>query len=142
MMNPTIHVILQTGNATGNIGSAVGQAFNAVVSPFFQAILMAGGIAFLVSIMMILYNFIEYLIHPYRPGAGMALGEIFSHGRKLIFGALGLWLIIYIIFLIGSLAGATTANPAQVATQVFVAEFKLLYYYLSKALTSATSTTP
>ena len=137
-MNPTTHVILQTGSA----GSAVNQIFGAVISPFFQVLLMVGGIAFLVGIMMILYNFIEYLIHPTSFGRSGALSEVFGHGKRIIFGALGLWLVIYFIFLIGNLAGATTANPATVAWQVFTAEFKLLYYYLSKALTSATSTTP
>ena len=141
-MNPIIHVTLGVMLQTGSVGSAVNQIFNTVISPFFQALLMVGGIAFLVSIMMILYNFIEYLIHPVSYGRTGALNEVFGHGRRIIFGALGLWLIIYLIFLIGSLVGATGANPAQVATQVFTAEFKLLYYYLSKALTSATSTTP
>ena len=126
----------------GSVGYAINQVFSSVVEPFFDALLIIGGIAFLISIMMILYNFIEYLIHPTSFGRSGALSEIFGHGKRIIFGALGLWLVIYFIFLIGNLVGATTANPAQVAWQVFTAEFKLLYYYLSKALTSATSTTP
>ena len=138
-MNPTTHVILQAGS----VGSAVNQVFGAVVEPFFDALLMIGGISFLVGIAMAIYYIvIEHQILPTSWGRAGALSEAVGHIKKVIFGALGLWLAIYIIFLIGNLAGATTANPAQVAWQVFTAEFKLLYQYLTTALQHATSTTP
>ena len=141
-MNP-IHVILQAGNATGipsptQFANAVSST---VMGPLLGWLLAAGGAAFLVAIMMIIYNFFEYMMHPTSWGRTAAISEVFSHGKRIIFGALGLWLIIYIISLILELGGVNV-NPAATAGQVFTAEFQWLWYFLHTALQHALSTTP
>lgn len=100
-MGLPIHVILQTGNVTAvNATKVVNEVVNAVVSPVFKALLAIGGLAFLIGIGMILYNVIEYIVHPTSFGRSGALSEVFGHHKRIIGGALGIWLSIYVIFLI------------------------------------------
>ena len=134
----TLSIILQTGNATGlpsasQLANQVAQGFLGPMLGYMEA---AMGIAFVVVIMMIIYNFVEYWMHPTSFGRSGAISEIFSHGRRLIFGAFGLWLALYIILFILQLGGAHI-NPAQTAWAIFQDEFKMIGNILQTAIQHA-----
>ncbi|ADN49562.1 hypothetical protein [Vulcanisaeta distributa] len=136
-MGTITHIVLQTGN-TINATQVVNEVVSTVVSPIFNALLAIGGLALLIGIGMILYNTVEYIVHPTSFGRSGALNEIFGHHKRIIGGALGIWLSIYIIFLIASMIGASSANPASEATYVLILMFKNLANYLRMAIGSPT----
>ena len=141
-MNPT-HVILQTGNITG-LPSAQ-QLANNIASGFLGPMLSymeaAMGVAFVVAIMMIMYNFVEYWMHPTPFGRSAAISEIFSHGKRIIFGSLGFWLAMYAILMIIQMGGVSV-NPAATAWDIFKGEFWWIWDILHTALQHAASPTP
>ncbi|MGC8542543.1 MAG: hypothetical protein ACP5NQ_01275 [Vulcanisaeta sp.] len=127
-------IILQTSvNAT----EVINEVMNSVVAPAFNILLTIGGLAFLVGIGAILYNLYEYVIHPTSFGRSGALSEVFGHHKRLIGGALGTWLSIYLIFLIAAMLSGQS-NPAQVAStaawRVLEAMFTNLLNYARLAM--------
>ena len=136
-----LHIILQAGNATGII-NAINEIGSTTGAEFFGAVLAAGGLSFMIAIAMALFYFIEHQIHPTSFGRSAAISEVYSHIKKIIGGAIGIWLFIYIVFTIISMAGVTGINPTAVAGEVFTAEFKWLYYFLNIAIKHAVASTP
>ncbi|ADY01218.1 hypothetical protein VMUT_1011 [Vulcanisaeta moutnovskia 768-28] len=129
-----MHIVLQ---ASVNATEVINEVMNSVVGPAFNILLTIGGLAFLVGIGAILYNLYEYVIHPTSFGRSGALSEVFGHHKRLIGGAFGTWLSIYLIFLIAAMLSGQ-ANPAQVAStaawQVLEAMFTNLLNYAKLAM--------
>ncbi|WP_054854555.1 hypothetical protein [Vulcanisaeta distributa] len=141
-MGLPIHVVLQTGNVTAiNATNVVNEVVNAVVSPVFKALLAIGGLAFLIGIGMILYNVVEYIVHPTSFGRSGALSEVFGHHKRIIGGALGIWLSIFLIFFIaGLLTNPTSAvsTASSEATWILTQMFENLAKYVGMAIGSPT----
>jgi hypothetical protein len=110
-----IHILLQAGNVTGvnmtEVNSAINQFVNQIGVPALQITLIAGGLSFIVSIIMLILHFIEYLWHPTSFGRTSALTEAIFHAKKPIYGALGIFLSIYISLLT---IGLESGNPTLV----------------------------
>ena len=144
----TLGIILQAGNATGNITglpspSQLGNEIaTGILSPIIGYVELGMGIAFIVAVVSIMYHFAEYMFHFTSWGRTAALNEVFSHGKKIIFGSLGLWLTMYAILLIFQLVGVKGVNPASTAWQIFQGEFVQIWNLLHTALQHATSPTP
>jgi hypothetical protein len=134
--------ILQAGNVT--ISSAVNQFVNEVGVPAFDAVLFIGGLSFIIAIVMALLHFVEYLWHPTSFGRTSALTEAIFHAKKPIYGALGIFLAIYITLLaIGLASGNTTLtqNAGTYALEVLEAMLRetasVFNYLIQHAMTTS-----
>jgi hypothetical protein len=137
-----IHILLQAGNVT--ISSAVNQFVNEVGVPAFDAVLFIGGLSFIIAIVMALLHFVEYLWHPTSFGRTSALTEAIFHAKKPIYGALGIFLAIYITLLaIGLASGnaALTSNAGTYALEVLEAMLRetasVFNYLIQHAMTTS-----
>jgi hypothetical protein len=137
-----IHILLQVGNVT--IGSVVNQFVNEVGVPLFDAVLFIGGLAFIIAIVMAILHFVEYLWHPTSFGRTSALTEAIFHAKKPIYGALGIFLAIYITLLaIGLASGnaALTSNAGTYALEVLEAMLRetasVFNYLIQHAMTAS-----
>jgi hypothetical protein len=134
--------ILQAGNVT--ISSAVNQIVNEVGVPAFDAVLFIGGLSFIIAIVMALLHFVEYLWHPTSFGRTSALTEAIFHAKKPIYGALGIFLAIYITLLaIGLASGNATLaqNAGTYALEVLEAMLRetasVFNYLIQHAMTTS-----
>jgi len=134
--------ILQAGNVT--ISSAVNQFVNEVGVPAFDAVLFIGGLSFIIAIVMAILHFVEYLWHPTSFGRTSALTEAIFHAKKPIYGALGIFLAIYITLLaIGLASGNATLaqNAGTYALEVLEAMLRetasVFNYLIQHAMTTS-----
>ena len=137
-----IHILLQAGNVT--ISSAVNQIVNEVGVPAFDAVLFIGGLSFIIAIVMALLHFVEYLWHPTSFGRTSALTEAIFHAKKPIYGALGIFLAIYITLLAIGLASGNatlTQNAGTYALEVLEAMLRetasVFNYLIQHAMTTS-----
>jgi hypothetical protein len=123
-MATPIHILLQAGNVTSGVGSAVNQFINQIGVPALQIVLIIGGLSLIISIIMVVFYIVEYLWHPTSFGRTSALTEAIFHSKKLIIGPLALFLLIYISLLAIGLAGNNpqiTQNAGAYAAQILQA---------------------
>jgi hypothetical protein len=143
-----IHILLQAGNVTGvnmtEVNSAINQFVNQIGVPALQITLIAGGLSFIVSIIMLILHFIEYLWHPTSFGRTSALTEAIFHAKKPIYGALGIFLAIYITLLAIGLASGNatlTQNAGTYALEVLEAMLRetasVFNYLIQHAMTTS-----
>ena len=117
----TLGIMLQAGNITGlpSASQLGNEIATGILSPIIGYVELGMGIAFIVAVVSIMYHFAEYMFHFTSWGRTAALNEVFSHGKKIIFGSLGLWLTMYAILLIFQLVGVkgcllyTSPSPAS-----------------------------
>ena len=135
--------ILQAGNATG-IGGAFNQIITQIGVPLFDAVLFIGGLSFIIAIIMMVLYFIEYLWHPTSFGRTSALTEAVFHVKRVVYGALGVFLGIYLALLVIGLASGNatlTQNAGTYALEVLEAMLRetasVFNYLIQHAMTTS-----
>jgi hypothetical protein len=145
MTAPIIHgIMLQTGNVT--ISSAVNQIVKQVGVPAVQVLLLVGGFALLISMLMFPTAYlIEYMLHPTSWGRSAALTEAINHIKKPIAFTLTLFLGIYLTLLVAGLISHNsqiTKNASTYAAQILQAMFNEVANFFTTAIQQALKTTP
>ena len=138
-----IHILLQAGNVT--ISSAINQIVNQVGVPVFDAILFVGGLSFIIAIIMMVFYFIEYLWHPTSFGRTSALTEAVFHVKRVVYGALGVFLGIYLALLVIGIASgdaALTQNAGTYALEILEAMLRETANVFNYLIQHAVTTSP
>ena len=140
-----IHIMLQAGNVTSGVSSVINQFINQIGVPALQVVLIVGGLSLIVSIIMVILHFTEYLWHPTSFGRTSALTEAIFHSKKAILAPLGLFLSIYISLLaIGLMSGnpELTNNAGTYALMLLQAMLRETANALAYMIKQAVSATP
>ena len=84
MTAPIIHgIMLQAGNVASNATAVANQIIEQVGVPAVQVLLLVGGFALLISMLMFpIAYLIEYMLHPTSWGRSAALTEAINHIRN------------------------------------------------------------
>jgi hypothetical protein len=156
MTAPIIHgimlqagIMLQTGtsSATGTNATAVAnQIIEQVGVPAVQVLLLVGGFALLISMLMFpIAYLIEYMLHPTSWGRSAALTEAINHIKRPIAFTLALFLGIYLSLLVAGLVSNNskiTQNASTYAAQILKAMLDEVANLFTTAVQNALKTTP
>jgi hypothetical protein len=147
MTAPIIHgIMLQTGNVASNATAVANQIIEQVGVPAVQVLLLVGGFALLISMLMFpIAYLIEYMLHPTSWGRSAALTEAINHIKRPIAFTLALFLGIYLSLLVAGLVSNNskiTQNASTYAAQILKAMLDEVANLFTTAVQNALKTTP
>ena len=141
-----IHILLQAGNVASNATAVANQIIEQVGVPAVQVLLLVGGFALLISMLMFpIAYLIEYMLHPTSWGRSAALTEAINHIKKPIAFTLALFLGIYLSLLVVGLASNNsqiTQHASTYAAQILQAMLNETANFFTTAVQQALKTTP